>query len=56
MDGAREYYIKQSKSVTDRQIPSDFTHTWSLRNKTSKGGEKKRERERETEANQETDS
>ena len=34
MDGAREYYAKQNKSVRKRQIPYDFTHMRNLRNKT----------------------
>ena len=47
MDGARGYYAKQNKSVRERQIPYDFTHTWNLRNKTDehKGRGKKKERE-----------
>ena len=31
--GTRGYYAKQNKSVRERQIPHDFTHTWNLRNK-----------------------
>ena len=42
MDGAREYYAKQSKS--ERQIPPDSTHKWNLRNKT-KGSVGERERQ-----------
>ena len=34
LDRARVYYIKQNKSVRERQIPYDFTPMWSLRNKT----------------------
>ena len=30
----------QNKSVRERQIPYDFTHTWNLRNKTNMIGEK----------------
>ena len=33
MDGARVYYAMQNKSVRE-QIPYDFTHMWSLKNKT----------------------
>ena len=32
MDGVREYYAKQNKSVRKSQIPYDFTHVWNLRN------------------------
>ena len=49
MDGGRECYAQQNKSVRERQIPYDFTHTWNLRNKTSKQVGKK-------EKNQEIDS
>ena len=51
MDGARKYSAKQNKSVTERQIPYDFTHMWNLRNKANE----KRERGRERETNQNTD-
>ena len=34
MDGTRGYYAEQNKSIRERQIPYDFTHTWNLRNKT----------------------
>ena len=44
MDGAREYYAKQDKSVRGRQIPYDFI-MWSLRNKTNEQRGKKRERQ-----------
>ena len=40
MDGTRKYHDKQSKSVSDRQIPHDFIHMLNLRNK-------QREKERE---------
>ena len=51
MDRAREYNAKQSKSVTERQIPHNFTHLWNLRNKTNdQSGEKM------SKTNQETDS
>ena len=50
MDGAREYYTKQNKSIRQRQIPHAFNHTWNLRNKTGKimgsgvgGGSEERE-------------
>ena len=57
MDGARDYYAKQNKSVRERQIPYDFTHMWNLRNKTNEqGGKEKRETEKERgKPNQETD-
>ena len=42
MDGAREYYAKQNKSVKERQMPYDFTHMWNLRNKTNKQRREKR--------------
>ena len=51
MGGDRDFNAEQNKSVRERQISYDFTLTWNLRNKISKG---KRERERET--NEETDS
>ena len=41
MDGAREYYAKQNKSVRERQIPYDFTHIWNLRNKINEQKEKR---------------
>ena len=44
-----EYNAEQKKSARERQIPYDFTHTWNLRNKTSKQVGKK-------EKNQEIDS
>ena len=31
-----EYNAKQSKSVSERQIPGDFTYMWNLRNKQKK--------------------
>ena len=31
MDGTREYYAKQKKSVRERQTSYDFTHMWHLR-------------------------
>ena len=48
MDGAREKYAKQNKSVRERQIPCDSTQMWNLRNKQVK--------EKEREENQEIDS
>ena len=44
MGGARGYYAKWNKSVRERQIPYDFAHMWSLRNKTNKQKEKEKER------------
>ena len=45
MDGTRVYYAKWNKSVSERQIPYDFTHMWNLLNKTNEqNGGKKRER------------
>lgn len=41
--GTVEHYAKQNKSVRERQIPFDFTHTWNLRSKTNKE-EKEREK------------
>ena len=43
MDGTREYYAKQNKSVKERQIQYDFTHMCNLRYKTDehKGKEAK---------------
>ena len=40
VDGAREYYAKQNKSVRERQrqIAYDFTHMQNLRNKTNEHG------------------
>ena len=35
MDGAREHYAKQNKSVRERQTQYDFPHMWNLRNKTN---------------------
>lgn len=35
-------------SVSQRQIPYDFTHVWNLRSKTNEESGKERERERET--------
>ena len=35
MDGIREYYAKQNKSVRERQMPYNFSHMWNLRNKTN---------------------
>ena len=32
------YYAEWSKSVRERQISYDFTHTWNLRNKTDEHG------------------
>ena len=43
MDGAKENYAKQNKSVRKRQIPYDFTHMWNLRNNTN-GPRGKKER------------
>ena len=36
MDGARMYYVNQSKSIRERLKPYDFTNMWNLRNKTDK--------------------
>ena len=47
---SRGYNAKGKKSVRERQIPYDFAHMWSLRNKTNEHGGRKREE------NQETDS
>ena len=33
MDGGREYYAKQRKSVRERHIPYNFTHMQNLRKK-----------------------
>ena len=35
MDGTREYYAKQNKSVRERQIPYDLIHVCNLWNKTN---------------------
>ena len=43
MDGAREYYAMQNKSVRERQIPYDFTHMRNLRNKQTSKGKKERQ-------------
>ena len=45
MDGVRVYYAKQNKSVRERQISSDFTHIWNLRNKTDEHRGDKRQRQ-----------
>ena len=46
MGGARAYYAKQNKSVKERQIPYDFSHVWSLRNKTGEHrGRKEKKKE-----------
>ena len=34
MDGTGGYYARGNKSVRERQMPYDFTHTWNLRNET----------------------
>ena len=34
VDGTRVYCAKQNKSVKERQMSYDFTHTWNLRNTT----------------------
>ena len=47
MDGTREYYAKQNKSVKETQIPYDFTQMWNLRNKKYEQKEKKK-RERKS--------
>ena len=42
VDGDKIYYAKRNKPIRERQIPYDFTHMWSLRNKTDEymgGGE-----------------
>ena len=41
MEGGREYYAKQNKSVRERQIPYDFIHMLNLRNKTNEQREEK---------------
>ena len=33
MDGTREYYAKQNKSIRKRQLSCDLTRMWNLRNK-----------------------
>ena len=43
--GTKEYYAKQNKSVSEREISYDFTHMWNLRSKTNDLREQKRERE-----------
>ena len=49
MDGARGCHAKRNKSVREREIPCDFTHVWSLRNKTDEHrGGGKTERWRQT--------
>ena len=40
MDGSRENIGTQNKSVTEREIPCDFTHMWNLRYKTNEQGRK----------------
>ena len=45
VDGAREYYPEQNKSVKERQIPYDFTYMWNFRNKTN---EHRKDREGQT--------
>ena len=45
VNGARDYYAKQNKSVRERQISYDFTHMWILRSKTNEQRGKKRERQ-----------
>ena len=49
--GARTYYAKQNKSITERQISYDFIHMWNLRNKTDehmgRGGEGKKVKQEE---------
>ena len=50
VDGTRIDYDKKNKSVRERQVSYDFTHTWNLRNKTDerKGIGNKIKTERET--------
>ena len=48
MDGSRNYKAKQNKSKKKRQIPSDFTPMWKLRNKTN---EQRENRERDKSRN-----
>ena len=40
VDGTRGYYTKLNQSVRERQIPHDFIHMWSLRNKIEEHREK----------------
>ena len=49
-DGAREYHANWNKSVRERQIPYDCTHTQNLTKTNEQRGKKERE------ANQEIDS
>ena len=35
MNGPRGYYVKQSKSVRERQILSDITYMWNLKSETN---------------------
>ena len=51
MDGAREYYAKQNKSIRERQIPYDFTHVWILRNKTDEHMRRGRKQEKRGKTN-----
>ena len=32
MDGPRGYYAKESQSVSETQIPHNFTYMWNLKN------------------------
>ena len=34
VNGTKVYYAKRNKSIGERQISYDFTHMWSLGNKT----------------------
>ena len=43
-----EYNAKQNKSVRERQIPYNFTHTWNLRTKTNEQRGKKGEASQDT--------
>ena len=54
VDGARVHYVKQNKSVIERQILYDFTCICNLGNKTwTYGKEKRKGKERDREANHE---
>ena len=48
MDRTRRYYVKQNKSVRERQIPYDLTLMWNLRNKINEQRGKKRGKPRNT--------
>ena len=54
VDGTRQSYAKERKSIRQKQMPYDLGHTWNLRNKQTNKQAKGKKRERQ--ANQETDS